>query len=136
MTDHLLDDYTKATFPLELKWGGCGKVRLLAAFDDKVVGVSYWTYENPDGTVTETLSQVLDWDGQGRFAGGAHPSMDLPPPPALVAGRVAEMRDEIAAIQKRLDAYPDAPPEWRSKDEANIRHLERRIAELGWSAAA
>lgn len=130
MNNELLDDYTKATFPLELEWGGAGKVRLLAAFGDKVVGASYWSQENPDGTVTETLSQVLDWDGRGMFAEGAHPSMDLPPPPAIVGDRIAELRDKIASIRERLDAHPDAPTEWRSRDEEEVRFLERKIAEL------
>lgn len=129
----LLDDYTKATFPLELPWNGSGKVRLLAAFDGKVVGVSYGTYER-DGETIEYLNQVLDWNGQGQFADNQYPEMNLPPPPAHTASVIAEYEDEIANLRERLDANPTAPKEWRSYDEANIQSLERAIAKLTGAA--
>jgi hypothetical protein len=128
----LLDDYTKATFPFETTFGDDHqKVRLYAAFGERVVGASYYTYEH-DGEVTESLGQVLDWNGQGKFGspGTSYPSMDLAPPPAKMAERVAELQQIVAEVQARLDSNPDAPTEWRSVDEKRITDLERVIARL------
>jgi len=127
----LLDDYTKATFPMELTWSGCGKVRLLAAFQNRVVGVSYGTFER-DGETVEYLSQVLDWDGQGKFGTGdnSYPDMDLPPPPAKQAECIAAWEEEIAQCEGRLKGMPDAPQEWRRIDESRIAHLRAKITEL------
>lgn len=128
----LLDDYTEATFPYEVKWDGSGgKVRLYAAFGNRVVGVSYYTYEH-DGETVESLGQVLNWDGQGKFGpdGTSYPTMDLPPPPAKLAETVAQWQAVIAETQARLDANPHAPDEWRNADERRVKSLRDKIAEL------
>lgn len=123
----LLDDYTKADFPLEVNWRGSGHVRLYAAFGDKVIGASYYPATDDCG---ESLAQVLNWDGQGVFANGQYPEMNLPPPPANVAERINKLKNEIASAQSRLDANPDAPQEWRSIDERTIKRCEDEIARL------
>lgn len=128
----MLDDYTKAEFPLDLEWKNGGrKVRLYGAMGKRVFGVSFRTYE-VDGETFEELSQSLDWDGQGIF--GSDPvqysSMHLPPPPAKVAARVAELQDQIASAQGRLDGMPDAPQEWRTIDEKAIERAKAQIASL------
>jgi len=133
----LLDDYTKASFPYETTFGDDHqKVRLYAAFGDRVVGVSYYTYER-DGEVSESLGQVLDWSGQGKFGSStdSYPQMDLAPPPAKVAERVADLQKIVAEIQARLDSNPDAPTEWRNLDERRVAGLGRVIARLTGSAA-
>ena len=122
----LFDDYTKATFPLEIVWHENGKVRLLAAFANGVVGVSY--HRDSDGT--EYLSQALNWDDQGRFAGGKYPDMDLPPPPGKANVVANEWQREADAIQTRLDANPDAPEAWRAPDEQRLAALLRKIGEF------
>lgn len=128
----MLDDYTKAEFPYEIpNWNGYGMVRLYGAFDNgRVVGASYWISENEDGSQTEYLSQVLDWDGQGIFSRGQFDSMNLPPPPAKAAGRVKEISAQIAELEDRLSANPDAPVEWRSVDEAKIKSLREELSRL------
>ncbi len=128
----LLDDYTKAAFPLEVAWPpNTLKVRLFAAFGDRVVGASYGTYER-DGETVEWLSQVLDWDGQGKYgtSGATYPDMDLPPPPARQAETIAVWEQEIAAAEARLSSAPDAPQEWRAIDERRITDLREKIARL------
>lgn len=125
----LLDDYTKATFPLELPWGDHGKVRLLAAFENGVIGASYGTYER-DGVTRETISQAIIWDGQGLFAEGQYEGMNLPPPPAKVAEKIAALEDEMASAQGRLDGMPDAPAEWRGVDERRIAAIIRQLSKL------
>ena len=128
----MLDDYTKAEFPLDLEWknGGC-KVRLYGTMGGRVFGVAFFTYE-VDGETFEELSQSLDWDGQGIF--GSDPvqyqSMHLPPPPAKAAAHIAELQDQIASAQGRLDGMPDAPQEWRTIDEKAIEQAKARIAHL------
>lgn len=130
-TPDLLDDYTKASFPYETTFSCGQKVRLYAAFGDRVVGASYRTYEL-DGETVEYLSQALDWDGQGRFGrpGTSYPSMDLAPPPAKMADSIARFEAEIAEAQARLDANPDAPEVWRSADERIVRQLSDKIESL------
>jgi hypothetical protein len=127
----LLDDYTKATFPCEVTFGNGQKVRLYAAFGDRVVGVSYYSWER-DGEVIETLGQVLDWDSQGRFgqSGASYPEMDLVPPPAKLAEGIARFEAEIAKAQARLDANPNAPEAWRSVDQRLVREMHDRIENL------
>lgn len=127
--DKLLDDYTKAEFPLDLPWK-YGRARLLAAFGDHVVGVILFVQTNDDGSERLSLAQVLNWDGQGKFAGGEYPEMNLPPPPAKTADRVAELRDEMANCQGRLDGMPDAPAEWRGIDERRIRSILAEIEKI------
>lgn len=122
----LLDDYTKAEFPLDLPWS-YGKCRLLGAIGDKVVGATCHITTHGDGSEILSLSQSLHWNGQGIYGSGEHPSMNLPPPPAKVAARVAELQDQIAEAQGRLDSAPDAPQEWRSIDE---RAITRNMAEI------
>lgn len=127
----LLDNYAHANFPMEVQWGGSGKVRLVAGFPKqgecgKVVGFSY--HVDSDGN--EFLSQAIDWDGLGKFAKGRHPGMDLVPPPALVDEEVQSLTSRIAEIRARLDANPDAPKEWRARDEHHIGELDRKIKHL------
>lgn len=126
----LLDDYRKATFPLEVNWGYYGSVRLLAGFENGVVGVTFYQSVEDDGKVIETLSQALTWDGQGIYADGQYPEMNLPPPPAHTQKRALELQDEIRVIQDRLDANPEAPPAWRIPDENRVKCLEKQIAKL------
>lgn len=125
----LLDDYRNAAFPLEINWQEYGAVRLLAGFDNGVVGVSFFSREE-DGKVIETFSQALTWDGQGIFGDGQYPEMNLPPPPATRHKRALELQDEIRAIQERLDANPDAPAAWREPDKNRIERIERQISKL------
>lgn len=125
----MLDDYTKAQFPLDVKWGNGTTVRLYGTMSGSVFGVSFFTRE-VDGETREDFSQSLHWDGQGIYGGGGYPSMNLAPPPAAVVGRIAEIRTEIAAAQARLDAMPDAPVEWRRVDEANIDRLNKTLEQL------
>lgn len=102
----LLDDYRKATFPLEVDWGGYGTVRLLAGFENGVVGVTFYQRIEDDGKVIETFSQALSWDGQGIYADGQSPDMNLSPPPAHKQKRALELQDEIRVIQDRLAWTP------------------------------
>lgn len=128
----LLDDYTKATFPYEVKWDDDGGlVRLYAAFGDRVVGASYWVTER-NGERVESLRQALDWNGQGKFGTPdvSYPSMDLPPPPAKVGEHIARIELEIAEAEARLAANPDAPEAWRSVDERTVSKLRTSIDRL------
>jgi len=125
----MLDDYTKAQFPLDVKWQGGPTVRLYGTMSGRVFGVSFRTYE-VDGETHDHFSQSLDWDGQGIYGGGGYPSMNLVPPPAAVIGHIASIRAEIAAAQARLDAMPEAPVEWRRVDEANISRLTKALEQL------
>ncbi len=122
----LLDDYTKAEFPLDIVRDSCVYVRLYGTMSGKVFGVTYFQYE---GRKPE-LSQPLVWDAQGIYSSGEYPAMNLPPPPALAESRIAELEDEIAAAQGRLDAMPDAPAEWRAVDERRIASNQRTIKQL------
>lgn len=128
----MLDDYTKAEFPLDLVWknGGC-MVRLYGVIGKRVIGASFRTYQ-VDGETFEDFGQSLDWDGQGIFGSDpiAYASMHLPPPPAKIAEKVAELQDRIASAQGRLDGMPDAPQEWRSIDERMIERAKAQIAFL------
>jgi len=129
MTD-LLENYSHATFPMEVQWGD-SRVRLMAGFPrhgkhGTVVGFSY----NVDSEGNEYVSQHLDWDGLGRFAEGLHSSMDLPPPPAIVDDSVQRLLAQMTIIKDRLSAFPDAPDEWRARDEQEIRAIERKIISL------
>lgn len=131
----LLDDYTKATFPLEVQWNDYVAVRLLAAFDNQVVGVSYYSFER-DGEQVEYLRQALVWSGAGIFADGQYPEMNLPPPPAKCKDRVAEIEKLIVETQARLDQHPDAPAEWREADERRLRQWRAQLEKLGFPLAA
>jgi hypothetical protein len=128
----MLDDYTKAKFPLDVDWpnGGC-KVRLYGAIGGRVIGAAFRAYE-VDGELIEDFSQSLDWDGQGLFGGDPteYESMHLPPPPAVVEQRIIAMQDDLAIIRARLDQWPDAPDEWRKRDLEKVERLERQIAQL------
>lgn len=128
MNKELLDDYTKADFPLDLPWN-YGRVRLLAAFGDRVVGAVCTVSKAEDGSEVLTFQQSLSWSGDGKYDNGNHPTMDLPPP-AAVANRVHELREEKARCQERLDAMPDAPVEWRSADKRRIASITRDLAQL------
>lgn len=125
--NELLDDYTKATFPLEVMRPNGGHVRLLAAIGERIVGIIY--HPGKDGK-PDALSQVVDWDRFGVFGNGQYPTMDLPPPPAMVGKRIAELEDERASAQGRLDGMPDAPAEWRGIDERRIVEIDQTIASL------
>lgn len=130
----MLDDYTKAEFPLDVRWrNGTSKVRLFAAMGGRVIGASFTERTDEEGNVVgENFGIALDFDGLGRFGSepGTHPDMDLPPPPALVAAKIAELEDLIASAQGRLDGMPDAPQEWRAIDEKAIAAASAKIAIL------
>lgn len=131
--------YKDVTFPFDTEIsGGTAKVRLLACvsndYSTKLVGYTY--YGDPE----TDCSQALEWDENGIFGGGAHPSMNLAPPPGAVEGLLAAMNAEIAEIRQRLDANPNAPEAWRSADERRLRSLEGAVANLAaphiWGQAA
>ncbi len=128
MTD-LLDDYTKAEFPLDMPWR-YGRVRLYEAFGDKVVGACFVVSTDLEGREVLNPQQSIIWNGQGIYAEGRHPEMNLPPPPAKIAENITAMQEQIEAAQARLDAMPDAPPEWRGVDERLIAHNEAAIEKL------
>jgi len=131
MQTELLDDYTKAQFPLVLKWGnGTANVRIVGACGDQVIGYSFSHYVDDSGDTIEYLSQALVWNGQGIFAEGQYPNMNLPPPASRTAERIAILEDEMSVRQGRLDANPDAPVEWRTIDEHRIIAIKREIASM------
>ena len=121
-----LDDYTKAEFPLDLQWQDFIMVRLFGVIGDRVVGASFTV--NSDGT--EAVSQVLDWAGNGEWSSGEYPHMNLPMTPARMHERRSFLRGERAAITGRLETYPGAPEEWRSKDEKRLADIDRELAKL------
>ena len=123
-----LNNYCDATFPLDLQWGEStnSRVRLLGAVSGKVIGYSYFLQS--DGT--RSFSQALHWDGDGRYADGAYPQMDLVPPYGMVAARIAEMEADRDAIIADLRANRDAPKRWRNADEARVETLNKYIAQL------
>ena len=121
-----LDDYTKAQFPLDLQWQDFIMVRLFGVIGERVIGASYTV--NSDGT--EAVSQVLDWAGTGEWSSGEYPNMNLPMTPARMNDHRSFLRSERAAITERLEAYPGAPEEWRSKDEKRLADIDRELAEL------
>lgn len=128
----MLDDYTKAEFPLDLHWpNGNSRVRLYGTIGKRVIGASFRTYE-VDGEICEDFGQSLDWDGQGLFGSNAdqYPTMHLPLPPAMRESRVTALQDEIDAARDRLNSFPDAPPEWRAADERKIASNEEKIAQI------
>lgn len=131
--------YKDVTFPFDTKFADHeGKVRLLACisneYSTRLVGYSY--YNDP---LTD-CSQVLDWDENGVFAGGAHPSMNLVPPPGAVESQKKALSEEIATIRQRLADNPGAPEAWRSSDEYRLAQLERSLVNLAaphiWDRAA
>ena len=96
------EDYTKATFPMDIKRPGIGNtgwVRLYGAMQDKVFGIIWYgeTFE------TGYPSQAILWNGDGSYGDhkGHYPDMDLPPPPAHRSARIAELRADIANLQDR-----------------------------------
>jgi len=124
----LLDDYCKAEFPLVIKQGP-RFARLLGTIGGRVVGYTFHTRE-VDGEVVEIFSVSLDWNGDGTFSDGLFPDMNLPAPPAKRAERLVLLENEKASAQGRLDAMPDAPPEWRGIDERRILQINEEIAIL------
>ena len=123
----LLDDYTKATFPLDIDLGDMHHARLLATDGVSVVGVFWY---GDDFRIEAHAHHA--WRGDGRWLAdpNADAIMHLPPPPALVSARIAEYEAEIASCQARLDANLDAPEAWRKADEVCIGKLQRMIAAL------
>lgn len=130
-----IQTYKDVTFPFDTEFAdGAGKARLLAFIGDKLIGYSY--YGDPE----QSCSQVLDWDENGVFGGGAHPSMNLVPPPGMIEDRLATLNSEIATIRQRLADNPDAPEAWRAGDQRRLEQLERHVEKLSvphiWDRAA
>lgn len=121
------EDYTKVDFPFDTLCGGDTKARLFATDGNIVLGCTVYG----DGE-REHFGQALAWNPDGTFGsqGESYPTMDLPPPPARAAEMVASIDIELGATRTRLDQYPDAPVEWRARDEATIKRLEARRARL------
>lgn len=117
------EDYTKVQFPYDTLCGGDTRARLLATDGNIVVGVLiYGSGEH------EHFGQALAWNADGSFGsqGESYPKMDLPPPPARAQEMVAKIDVDMAAAQSRLSEFPDAPAEWRSRDENAIIALGKR----------
>ena len=117
------EDYTKVTFPFDTRCGGDTRARLFATDGKVVLGCTIYG----EGEC-EYFGQALEWNADGRFGsnGESYPSMDLPPPPARAAEMVEALDLELTAARTRLADYPDAPAEWRDRDEATITRLEQR----------
>lgn len=125
-----IQTYRDVTFPFDTAFANDhGKVRLLAAvvndYATLIIGYSYYG-DDPE----TSCSQVLDWDENGVFAGGEHPSMNLVPPPGQIEGKRAALSAEIGEIRQRLDENPDAPKAWRSRDEHRLAELERSLVNV------
>ncbi len=121
--------YKDVTFPFDTEFvDGLGKVRLLAAVVNDYAAhiIGYSCYGDP----LTSCSQVLEWDENGIFGGGGYPTMNLVPPPGVVADRQAALEGEIVEIRHRLNSNPDAPEAWRSRDERQLAALERQLAKL------
>lgn len=126
------EDYTKVAFPFDTLCGGDTRARLFATDGTIVIGCTvYGSAEN------ERFSQALAWNADGSFGsnGESYPSMDLPPPPARAQEMVAKIDADLASAQARLSSYPDAPAEWRGRDESLIASLSRRRTVLLGEAA-
>jgi hypothetical protein len=131
--------YADVQFPFDTQYADDeGLVRLLACVRNdhcvKIIGYSYY------GDPLSNCSQVLDWDENGVFAGGAHPRMDLVPPPGAVEDQRTALTAEIDAITKRLAENPNAPEAWRAGDERTLAALQRKLDKLAaphiWERAA
>lgn len=124
-----LESWADAPFPVQII-RGMSKVVLLAAVGEPRQVVGYIYHGNtPEDSWT---CQAVAWNADGGFGDcrGTHPSMDLPPPPAQTGAEVLRLREEVAEMQARLDAYPDAPDAWRKRDENAVQRLTRRIEAL------
>lgn len=126
-SDPTPEDYTKVSFPFDTLCGGDTRARLLATDGHKVVGVLLYG----EGE-REYFGQALEWNPDGRFGsnGESYPTMDLPPPPARAASMAEEIDAKLAVIQQRLAANPDAPEEWRGRDEREVTMLTARRNKL------
>lgn len=121
------EDYTKLSFPYDTVCGGDTRARLFATDGNIVVGCLVY-----GGEGHEYFGQALTWNPDGTFGsqGGSYPTMDLPPPPARAAEMVVSIDSQLEAAQARLDKYPDAPTEWRERDERAIASLTTRRTKL------
>lgn len=125
----LLNDYTKATFPLEVETAAGGRATLFGVFNNLVVGAVWWG-ENQE-TAWSVDGRV--WDGRGRYK-TTNPwtpsNLDLVPPPGLVGEEVALIRAEISRLEARISAHPAAPEEWMAPDRAKIKDLNDNLKRL------
>jgi hypothetical protein len=126
-----IEDYRRATFPMDLTSPSGRSIRLLGVIGDRIIG-AVWHGESIE---TAWSVQALTWNGNGQYSDDGHyPEMDLPPPPSQRIAAIAALRQDIAIRQARLDANPDAPDEWRNTDMHQIRLAEAKIAALNPSA--
>lgn len=127
----LLDDYTKATFPLDVRFADRSQMaRLFCASASRVYGVSY--YLGDDGQ--PIWSQALDWAGDGSFGRdmgrGQYPSMDLEIAPMQREAHKDELEHTLSECALRLAENVDAPAEWRAIDEEKMAQARRELAQL------
>lgn len=131
-----LDDWTKAPFPVNVPRPNGGYL-LLGTLAGRVIGAQW----HGTGLDEAGPSSVIacDWSGNGAFGVGGvrgkYPTMELPPPPAHIGERVAEIDATIADLTERLAAHPLAPADWRAADEREIARLKTERDKLAPSDA-
>ncbi len=126
-----LASWADAPFPIAAQ-SGVSNVMLLCAVgqSQQIVGF-LWYGDTPE---TAWSIQTLNWHPNGAYGSsgnrGEHESMDLPPPPAAAAVEADRLRGEIAEIEQRLAAYPDAPPAWTERDRSTAKRLQTQLDRL------